>query len=171
MLYFILGYIGYVLIGWWGVLIGITISFLVVLMFENKSKDVTIGLSIVGGALFIVGALIYINQQDTTVQNKNYAIPKDGYKWAEQNDIKSFEDCDDRYGSGTEAEDDCNKYVQETIYEETPTFGDYECTEDCGGHEAGYSWAEENEIEDVDDCGGNSDSFIEGCISYVEDTY
>lgn len=33
-----------------------------------------------------------------------------------------------------------------------------------GGHYAGYSWAEEN---DVDSCDGNSDSFIEGCEEYV----
>lgn len=43
------------------------------------------------------------------------------------------------------------------------------CTEDCSGHEAGYQWAEENEIQDPYDCGGNSDSFIEGCESYAEE--
>lgn len=50
-------------------------------------------------------------------------------------------------------------------------FNGYPCTEDCSGHEAGYEWAEENGIESVDDCGGNSDSFIEGCMSYVEENY
>lgn len=49
------------------------------------------------------------------------------------------------------------------------TFGGYECTEDCSGHKAGYEWAEENEISDRSDCGGNSSSFIEGCQAYVED--
>lgn len=48
------------------------------------------------------------------------------------------------------------------------TFEGYECTEDCSGHEAGYAWAEENDITDPDDCGGNSQSFIEGCIAYAE---
>ena len=48
-------------------------------------------------------------------------------------------------------------------------FRGYPCTEDCSGHEAGYEWAEENEIENPDDCGGNSDSFIEGCQSYAEE--
>jgi hypothetical protein len=37
------------------------------------------------------------------------------------------------------------------------------------GHEAGYEWAEENDIDDPDDCGGNSDSFIEGCQAYAEE--
>lgn len=50
-------------------------------------------------------------------------------------------------------------------------FNSYPCTEDCSGHEAGFEWAEENGIEDVDDCGGNSNSFIEGCESYVEENY
>lgn len=48
------------------------------------------------------------------------------------------------------------------------TFEGYECTEDCSGHEAGYSWAEENGITDPNDCGGNSQSFIEGCMAYTE---
>jgi hypothetical protein len=50
-----------------------------------------------------------------------------------------------------------------------PTFYGDPCTVDCSGHEAGYSWAEDNEIEDPDDCGGNSNSFIEGCESYAEE--
>jgi hypothetical protein len=49
------------------------------------------------------------------------------------------------------------------------TFMGYECTEDCSGHEAGYGWAEENSISDPDDCGGNSESFEEGCRAYAEE--
>lgn len=44
----------------------------------------------------------------------------------------------------------------------------YGCTDDCSGHDAGYEWAEEREITDPDDCGGNSQSFIEGCEAYAE---
>jgi hypothetical protein len=47
--------------------------------------------------------------------------------------------------------------------------GPTECTQDCSGHEAGYSWAEENGIADEDNCTGNGDSFIEGCQAYVAD--
>lgn len=43
------------------------------------------------------------------------------------------------------------------------------CTIDCSGHEAGYAWAEENGIDDPDDCDGKSESFIEGCRSYAEE--
>ena len=49
------------------------------------------------------------------------------------------------------------------------TFYGYTCTRDCSGHEAGWEWAEENGIEDESDCGGNSDSFIEGCIAFVQE--
>ncbi len=52
---------------------------------------------------------------------------------------------------------------------ESPSFHGYECTDDCSGHEAGYEWAEENGIDDPGDCGGNSNSFIEGCESYAEE--
>lgn len=44
----------------------------------------------------------------------------------------------------------------------------YGCTKDCGGHTAGYEWAEENGITDPDHCGGKSWSFIEGCKAYAE---
>lgn len=58
--------------------------------------------------------------------------------------------------------------AQRTVYS-SPTFMGYPCTVDCSGHEAGYEWAEENGIVDPDDCGGNSDSFIEGCQAYAEE--
>jgi hypothetical protein len=45
----------------------------------------------------------------------------------------------------------------------------YECTGDCSGHKAGYEWARKKGINDPDDCGGNSNSFIEGCKSYVNE--
>lgn len=54
-------------------------------------------------------------------------------------------------------------------YEAPASFGKYTCTYDCSGHEAGYEWAEENDIDDPDDCGGNSQSFIEGCREYAEE--
>lgn len=43
------------------------------------------------------------------------------------------------------------------------------CTQDCSGHEAGYQWAENHDITDPDDCGGDSESFIEGCQSYANE--
>jgi len=49
------------------------------------------------------------------------------------------------------------------------SFRGYECTDDCSGHEAGYEWAERKGITDPDDCGGKSESFIEGCRSYAEE--
>src|SRR4051812_21034470 len=52
---------------------------------------------------------------------------------------------------------------------ESKEFGGYACTEDCSGHEAGYQWAEENGIDDPDNCDGKSNSFIEGCITYVKE--
>lgn len=49
------------------------------------------------------------------------------------------------------------------------SFRGYQCTVDCSGHEAGYVWAERRGIEHPDDCGGNSQSFIEGCMAYAEE--
>ncbi|SDQ24426.1 hypothetical protein SAMN05216569_0265 [Pseudoxanthomonas sp. CF125] len=49
------------------------------------------------------------------------------------------------------------------------TFGGYPCSVDCSGHEAGYQWANDNGITDPDDCTGNSQSFIEGCETWVDE--
>lgn len=47
--------------------------------------------------------------------------------------------------------------------------GNYVCTQDCSGHEAGFAWAQENDITDESDCGGNSMSFIEGCEAFAQE--
>ncbi|SDA97880.1 hypothetical protein [Mesorhizobium qingshengii] len=47
------------------------------------------------------------------------------------------------------------------------TFYGYDCTDDCSGHQAGYDWAQRNDITDDSDCDGNSRSFNEGCQAYV----
>ncbi|MER9531029.1 hypothetical protein NLY43_04365 [Mesorhizobium sp. C416B] len=49
------------------------------------------------------------------------------------------------------------------------TFGGNDCTEDCSGHKAGYDWAEQNQISNESDCSSNSQSFNEGCQTFVED--
>ena len=43
------------------------------------------------------------------------------------------------------------------------------CTSDCGGHNAGWAWAEENGVTDPNECGGNSQSFSEGCEAFAEE--
>lgn len=47
--------------------------------------------------------------------------------------------------------------------------GTSECTSDCSGHDAGYEWAEENDICDPEYDNGNSNSFNEGVQAYAED--
>lgn len=43
------------------------------------------------------------------------------------------------------------------------------CTDDCGGHDAGYEWAQEQGVTDASECGGKSQSFIEGCETYASE--
>lgn len=38
------------------------------------------------------------------------------------------------------------------------------------GHEAGYQWAEDNDIDDTSSCSTPSSSFNQGCEDYVEET-
>jgi hypothetical protein len=37
------------------------------------------------------------------------------------------------------------------------------------GHDAGYQWAEDNDIDDTSSCSTPSPSFNQGCEDYVED--
>jgi hypothetical protein len=58
---------------------------------------------------------------------------------------------------------------------EARTFGDYECTDDCSGHKAGYEWAEVRNTTNEARCEAilrrwpNRNSYYEGCLVYVED--
>lgn len=70
--------------------------------------------------------------------------------------------------SPTPTYDTYNRDYSRTLPSSNSSNG-YPCTYDCSGHEAGYEWAEENGIDNPDDCDGNSDSFIEGCQSYAEE--
>lgn len=45
--------------------------------------------------------------------------------------------------------------------------GRFGCTGDCSGHEAGYAWAADRGLAELSQCGGRSQSFIEGCQDYV----
>ena len=45
----------------------------------------------------------------------------------------------------------------------------YECTDDCSGHDAGYEWAEDNDVCDDSYSDGKSNSFDEGVQAYAED--
>lgn len=65
--------------------------------------------------------------------------------------------------------DDNNSDDEEDSDTEARDFHGYRCTDDCSGHEAGYQWAEEHDIHDPDDCGGKSESFIEGCRAWAEE--
>ena len=48
-------------------------------------------------------------------------------------------------------------------------FGAYTCTEDCSGHWAGYNWAMDKNLSEPNKCDGTSQSFIEGCLTRVEE--
>lgn len=60
-----------------------------------------------------------------------------------------------------------SKLVQ-TRQQAAPLFCGYQCTKDCSGHEAGYRWAQRKALTSRRHCSGNSQSFIEGCLAYVE---
>lgn len=81
------------------------------------------------------------------------------------------EDSSSSYENGSSRDSARSYDYEEEYYDRPSTFNGYDCTDDCSGHEAGYEWAEDKGIYDESDCGGNSNSFIEGCVSFVEDNY
>jgi len=83
---------------------------------------------------------------------------------SQSDDYSTSEDIDDKiYETETSS--------GENVTIDSLEFNGYECTVDCSGHEAGYEWAEEHGItqEDVDNYSGNSNSFMEGMQSYVDE--
>lgn len=88
---------------------------------------------------------------------------EDGYRMAENSDIASEYDCREVYYEG-KAFEGCMEYLK--AY---PTFYEYKCNDDCSGHEAGYQWAEEYDIDDKEECSSKSQSFEEGCYVYVDE--
>jgi hypothetical protein len=76
---------------------------------------------------------------------------------------------EDTTSEETSAYDDSEQAAEEAPTYSGESFDGNPCIGDCSGHEAGYQWAEENGIDDPDNCGGNSNSFIEGCQSYAEE--
>lgn len=78
------------------------------------------------------------------------------------------------YSTSDEADsDETESYDEEEETDSSLGFNGYECTDDCSGHEAGYEWAEEHGITqyDVDNYSGNSNSFMEGMQSYVDENW
>lgn len=48
------------------------------------------------------------------------------------------------------------------------TFMGYRCATDCSGHRAVYAWAARQGVSAASNCTGNSQSFVEGCMAYVD---
>lgn len=48
-------------------------------------------------------------------------------------------------------------------------FGEYMCLDDCSGHDAGFRWAHSRDVRRPGQCeGSGSNSFLEGCMVYLE---
>jgi hypothetical protein len=50
------------------------------------------------------------------------------------------------------------------------TYGNRDCTLDCSGHEKGFEWARDNNVNSESECSSHGDtdgSFAEGCKAYV----
>jgi hypothetical protein len=45
------------------------------------------------------------------------------------------------------------------------------CTNGCSSRADGYTWAEQQDIDDADDCVGPSPAFVDGCKTYVEENH
>ncbi len=116
-------------------------------------KDTIGGWAVAGVVLLVIfGPLLFGNSD-----SENYEYEEDtSSSWQE-----------DTYS------DEPQSYYEED-YETDYVDSDYvddrgidRCTEDCGGHSAGYEWADENGVCDEDFSGGNSDSFAEGVQEYA----
>lgn len=75
------------------------------------------------------------------------------------------DDCKADYAADMAADNAEASNVDPSAVEEPEFTG---CTDDCSGHEAGFNWAQTNDVTDVSECTGNSDSFDEGCETFAQ---
>lgn len=61
----------------------------------------------------------------------------------------------------------CATLLATVSFAQGMTFKGFDCKSDCSGHRAGYAWAQRKGITDTSQCGGNSQSFYEGCLAYA----
>lgn len=52
-----------------------------------------------------------------------------------------------------------------------PTFGGYDCHNDCSGIANGYAWAQEHGILLIGTCVNRDEDFQNGCLTYLADPY
>jgi hypothetical protein len=67
------------------------------------------------------------------------------------------------YISIPESERVTDSDLRERSVNQSKYFYGYRCIDDCSGHEAGYTWAKENDVMFSSDCPETSKSFNEGC--------
>ncbi len=103
-------------------------------------------------------------EAEATDEPNPFATDDDGSGYGADTDASLLQDTTLR-GGETYAEYDTRRDELVTgMYS-----GEYGCTEDCDGHDAGREWAERRGISSEDECGGNSWSFNEGCRSYARE--
>jgi hypothetical protein len=82
----------------------------------------------------------------------------DGYRSSDNEEVSEFDE--------DTARDDAASDLTGTTFQDV---GDTSrCTDDCGGHDAGWQWAQDNGVTDSSECTG-SGSFEDGCQAYVEE--
>lgn len=95
------------------------------------------------------------SDSDDSASPSGYAPPSETSAYADQSEPSAEPEVYDE-----EAKESVATAWEDGPHLEWEAHG-YPCTQDCSGHEAGYEWAEENDITYPDDCGGSSQSFIE----------
>jgi hypothetical protein len=64
-----------------------------------------------------------------------------------------------------QAYENADEQLSDANYEDVA--GTSQCTEDCSGHDAGFEWARDHEVTDSSECGGDSQSFVDGCEEFA----
>ncbi|GEM_PF-2183600 len=140
--------------------------------FNWRKIWIIIAVSLMTGAIFFIREIM--PKRDSLQSSFSC---DDGYQFASDYEIEDPEECKEEFEMG-DARECCEVFVLEEFRNSEDYFTDpkklyfkgYECTDDCSGHEAGYDWAYEKDIRNKEECSGNSQSFIEGCYSYVEES-
>ena len=137
-------------------------------------KKGNLGYLIFGIAILLGSALLVARDRPAT-QSSALTAAQTGTtsnrSAAQTNDETDRQSEEDDSKSQDESSDD------KSADDSPPEFHGYACTQDCSGHEAGYNWAEEHDIDDPHTCYSGPRlsnpaylSFSEGCEAYVDET-
>lgn len=154
-------------------------------MNKNEKRDLVIIAIVIVAGFFIYKRMIQLDtinrDKRDIIEYNNLNVKEKMLRDASEAELKEITD---KYNAKVRGENYLKKIESPPIFESSSVsameikqekyYKQYTCLIDCAGHEAGYNWAKEKNIDNSYDCRiagitSNSPSFSEGCQVFVDE--